>query len=195
MFEPAFIDSLFFYCAIIGGGILLLQLLLMFIGMDDGGFGEIGEAGGIDVGDVDGATDSSGYWFYEIVSIRTLSAAAAFFGLVGKLSLSSNLAPGISLLLGLLAGYGAMYAVYWIFKQIYRFETAGNQEIQNSVGLVGQVYVPIEPGMTGKIHLKLQGRTAEYAAVSESTERIITGAKVLVTEIVSSDTVKVEPTA
>lgn len=197
MFDPDFLNPLFFYCAVLGGGVMLLQLALTLLGMDDGGLGDVVDSAGIDLGDmdvdVDATTDSSGYWFFEMLSLRTLSAAAAFFGLAGKLSFASGLSPHVALLLALVAGYLSMYAVYWLFKQIFKMEVSGHQRIQKALGLVGQVYVPIDPGATGKVHLDMQNRTVEYAAVSDLAERLATGAKVVVTEIVSSDTVKVEP--
>lgn len=190
----ATLSSVFFYCAVIGGAVLVLQLVLMMVGVDDGGFGDVADVGGVDdvFDGLDGdGTEASGFWFFEMLSLRTLAAAATFFGLVGKAALSSGQTGGVSLTLALVAGYGAMYAVYWAFKQVLKLETSGNTDIRNSVGSVGQVYVPIDPGAAGKIQLPLQGRTVELQARSDAAERLETGAKVRVTEILAADTVKV----
>lgn len=195
--NPETISSLFFYCALFGGVILLLQLAMMFIGFDDGGLGELGDGldlGGGDFGDGldgDASTDASGFWLLEIISIRTLSAAATFFGLVGMASLTGGQSTGVSLAFACVAGYAAMYSVYWVFKQIFKLETSGNEDIRNAVGIVGKVYIPIDPGAKGKIQLKLQGRTVEYQAISDHAERLATGVNVMITEIISNDTVKV----
>lgn len=189
------LSSVFLYCALVGGGLLLVQFAMMLMGMDDGGFGEMADAGGFEMGDMDadGATDGSGFWLLEMLSLRTLSAAACFFGLVGKASLSADQSPGVSLMLALVAGYAALYAVYWTFKQLFKLETSGNEDIRNAVGLTGQVYIPIQANSIGKIQIKLQGRTVEYQALTDHIERLATGEKVVVTDIVSSDTVKVMP--
>ena len=171
---------------------MLLQLGMMMLGFDDG---DLSDVTSMDMGegDLDGASEGSGLWFIEMISIRTLAAAVTFFGIVGGGALAYELAPGVAVSLGLLAGYGAMYTVYWAFKQIFKLEVSGHTNIQNAIGLIGQVYVPIDPGATGKIQLRLQGRTTEYQAQSDARERLATGAKVVVTEIVSSDTLRVEP--
>lgn len=196
MFDPEVLGDVFFYSALIGGGVLLLQIGMMILGVDDGGLGDIGDAGGIDVGDVDieaeGATDGSGFWFFEMISIRTVAAAAAFFGSVGGITLKSGQSTGVALILACLAGYAAMYAVYWVFKQIIKLETSGALDIRNALDAVGEVYVPIDPGTAGKIHVQVQGRTIELQARSDCAERLATGQKVTVTEVLSGDTVKVD---
>ncbi len=195
--NPESLSKLFFYCAIFGGGMLLLQLAMMFLGFDDGGLGEIGD--GLDLGsgdlgdgfDGDASTDASGFWLLEIISIRTVSAAATFFGLVGMASITGGQSTSVSLTLAGVAGYAAMYAVYWVFKQIFKLETSGNEDIRNAVGIIGKVYIPIDPGAKGKIQLKLQGRTVEYQAISDHAERLATGVSVMITDVISNDTVKV----
>lgn len=191
------LSSLFLYSALFGGIVLLLQLAMMLLGFDDGGLGELSDGldlGGGDLGDgLEGgaSTDSSGFWLLEIISIRTLSAAATFFGLVGMASLAGGQSTSVSLTFASLAGYAAMYSVYWVFKQIFNLETSGNEEIENAIGVIGKVYIPIDPGGKGKIQLKLQGRTVEYQAISDHANRLATGMNVMITEVISSDTVKV----
>lgn len=191
----ATLSSVFFYCAVLGGGILLLQIVFMLVGVDDGGLGDLADAGGVDIGDVDtdGATDSAGYWFYELISLRTLSAAAALFGVVGRVSLEAGNSAAASLALGGVAGYSAMYAVYWLFKQVFKLEASGTFDIRNAVNAVGEVYVPIDPATAGKIQVTVQGRTVELQARSDHNDRLPTGSKVTVTEIISGDTVRVTP--
>ena len=206
LLNPESLESVFTGAAIIGGVVLLLQVGMIMLGMDDGGLGDMadgidlglddvggGDSGGDGGGDFDASntTDSWGLWLLEMISIRTLSAAATFFGLVGMASLSGGQTPTVSLGLASAAGFGALYAVYWAFKQIFKLEVDGNEDIRNAVGIVGKVYVPIDPGMKGKIQLKMQGRTVEYQAISDHAERLATGATVLITDIISSDTVKV----
>ena len=185
------LETVYLYCAIGGGAVLFIQLASMLLGMDDG-LADVGDPG-VDL-DVDGTTDGSS-WFFEMLSLRTLAAAATLFGLVGGVANSSGQPAGVSLGLGLVAGYSAMYFVYWAFKQLFKLEVSGAQDINNAIGLTGQVYVPIAPsgGQAGKVHLSMQGRTVEYLALTDSEQPLATGAKVVVRDIVSHDTVKVAP--
>lgn len=186
------LETVFLYAAIGGGVVLLVQLAMMLLGMDDT-FGDGADFGG-EI-DVDGSTDGAGLWFFEMLSLRTLAAAATFFGLVGGAANATGQSAGVSLTLACVAGYGAMYSVYWAFKKLFSLETDGNEDIYNAIGKPAEVYVPIaaSEARAGKVHVVIQGRTAEYQALTESDEPLPTGAKVVVTEVVSGDTVKVWP--
>lgn len=190
------LETVFLYSALGGGVVLLVQLAMMLLGMDDT-FGDGADFGGseVDVDGVDGSTDGAGLWFFEMISLRTLAAAATFFGLVGGAANSMGQPTAVSITLACLAGYGAMYSVYWTFKQLFKLETDGSEDIYNAVGKPAEVYVPIAASETraGKVHVNVQGRTAEYQAITESNEPLATGAKVVVTEVVAGDTVKVWP--
>lgn len=186
------VNDIFFYTALGGGALLLLQIVMMLLGMDEGGLGDALD-GDLDLGDSD--SEGSGFWLLEMISLRTISAAAALFGLVGKAALESGQSTGVALALGGCAGFAALYAVYWLFKQVFKLEVSGNTDIRGAIGLPAQVYVPIGPGdAPGKIQVKLQGRTVEYQALSAAPERLATGSQVVVTEVVSTDTVRVSPT-
>lgn len=188
------LESLFLYFAIGGGVVLMIQFAMLIFGGDDGS--SAGDATGFDLGgDDNGVTDASGFWFFEMISLRTISAAAMFFGLVGGAAYKTGASAGVSIALACLAGYGAMYSVYWAFKQIFRLETQGNEDIYNTIGKTAEVYVPIaeQNRRAGKVHLVMQGRTVEYQAFTDSDHPLTAGAKVLVMDVVSDDTVKVAP--
>ncbi|MEM9187206.1 MAG: hypothetical protein AAGB00_11995 [Planctomycetota bacterium] len=192
------LPDIFFYCTVFGGGALLLQVGMMLLGLDDlfdGLFdGAEGDAGGdFDAGlDADG--DASGFWLLEMISIRTLTAATAFFGITGWICLAAEQSTTVSLTAACVAGYAAMYSVYWSFKQLFKLETSGNFDPRNTVGKPAQVYltIPAERGGVGKVHMKAQGRLVEMLAVTEAGDPLKTGEQVTVVELVSSDTLLVE---
>jgi hypothetical protein len=215
-------DTLFLVCALIGGSILAFQFLVSLLGFggDDGGMGHVHgmDLSGGDVhdfsglhGDVTGdmhGHDFSGHdatgaaahadhgglnWFYEMISIRTLSAGLTFFGLTGKTMLAFNHPPWAAFGWAILAGLAALYIVYWLFKQVYRLQHAGNEDVRKAVGLPATVYVPIsgKRGGTGKVTFRLQNRLVEYQAVTDDEERLGTGEEVMIVGIISADTVRV----
>lgn len=191
------LETTFFYATLGGGAVLALQLLLTFLGGGEDG-ADIGE-GDLDGGmDFDGDGDSSGnhgesFWFFEMVSLRTLSAAATFFGLVGLIAESHEMPPALSLALASAAGFISMYAVYWMFKQLLKLQSSGTQRIANAVGLPAQVYlkIPAENQGAGKVHVNMQQRTVEYLAVTDESEPLASGENVMVTDIVNGDTLRV----
>jgi hypothetical protein len=132
-------DTLYLYAAIIGGTALAFQFVLMLLGFggDSGEMsadaGDATAAGDMDLGgDVDAdhhhpswaeAGDADlghpgAHWFYEMLSLRTISAAVTFFGLAGKTAQARGMNDVTALVIALAAGVGAMYAVYWLFKQV-----------------------------------------------------------------------------
>ena len=195
-------DTLYFYAAIAGCTVLAFQLVLMMLGWVDGGDGLPDGAGDVDMdsgepgpgwaeaGDADlGHPD--GHWFYEVLSLRTLGAGVAFFGLSGRTARAFGLEDWTALLVALAVGYAGLYLVYWLFRQVYKLQQAGNENVRLAIGLPATVYVPI-PGDrngTGKVMFRLQDRTVEYQAVTDEPDRLATGEKVVVREVVSSDTV------
>ena len=210
------LDTLFTLAALIGGTVLLFQFVLMLLGLGDNG-GDLAGAEGGDLsaggdigGDVAGgeitgdeaawheAADADlGHpgapWFYEMLSLRTLSAAVTFFGLAGKTTMAYGYTPLGSFVLATLAGLAAMWIVYWLFKQVYKLQHTGTENVRNAIGRPATVYVPI-PGNragAGKVTFRMQNRLVEYQAVTEDENRLATGEKVIVVAIVNSDTVRV----
>lgn len=142
------------------------------------------EAGDADLG------HPGGHWFYEMLSLRTLGAAVTFFGLAGMTAQTRGMGSTPSLIIALAAGYAAMYAVYWLFKQVYKVQHAGNEDVRLAVGLPATVYVPIPAtrGGLGKVMFRLQDRTVEYQALTDESERLATGEEVVITNVVNADT-------
>ena len=76
-----------------------------------------------------------------------------------------------------------------------RLSQDGTQRIEGTIGETGTVYVPI-PGNgsgVGKVHVRLQDRMVEYAAMTDSAEQIPTSARVEVVAIIGEDTLNVRP--
>jgi hypothetical protein len=204
------LDTTFTFAALIGGTVLLFQFVLMLLGLGDdgdlsGADGDLASSGDVGGGEITGdeptwneAADADmGHpgapWFYEVISLRTLSAAVTFFGLTGKMTMAFGYSPLSAFVLATLAGLAAMYIVYWLFKQVYKLQHTGTENIRNSIGLPATVYVPI-PGSragAGKVTFRMQNRLVEYQAVTEDETRLATGEKVVVVAIVNSDTVRV----
>jgi hypothetical protein len=157
-----------------------------------GGGHDHGHPGWLETADAD-AGHPGAHWFYEIISIRTIGAALTFFGLAGKTALAWGYTTTGSTVLASVVGLGAMYAVYWMFKQVYRFQHSGTENIRNAIGAPAVVYVPI-PGKragAGKVTFKMQNRIVEYQAVTDDDSRLATGDEVIVVAIENSDTVRV----
>ena len=199
-------DTLFLFCAVVGGSVMLFQFALTFLGLGDSG-GELGDVG--DIGDIDDVNvdDTAGFsdavdteaagsvssHIFGVLSFRTVIAAVTFFGIAGKAALAAELSVVQALPIAVAAGAAAMYGVYSLMRAIYRLRSAGNVRIGGAVGLRGVVYVPIPAGRSGagKIQLNLQNRTMEYQAMTDGEAKLPTGARIVVTDVLGPDTVAV----
>jgi hypothetical protein len=195
-------STVFLFCAIIGGTVFVLQFVMALIGL---GHGHLDLVGDIphdtpDLGDVGhahgDAADHGSTWLFGVISFRTVVAALTFFGLAGLAAVQANQPPVVAVAVALAAGAAALYGVHWLMQLLYRLGHDGSARIERSMGQCGTVYVPIPPGHAGagKIQLCVQDRIMEYQAVTSHPEKLPTGAKVVVVNIVSPTTVEVELT-
>ncbi len=216
--------SVFVISAAVGATFLVLQFLLGLVGLggdalgvdaphdfghDLGGadhdfsgdvHGEIahdGSAAGEHVESQESGTDHahhSSARLFRALSLRTVTAALAFFGLAGLAAQSADYPPIEALGIAVAAGLAALYAVYAMLSATRSLRADGTVHIQRALGKEATVYLRI-PGKrsgAGKIQINLQNRTVEYLAMTPD-DAIPSGAIVVVTDVLGSDTVQVKP--
>jgi hypothetical protein len=184
-------ETVYLVCALAGGTLLVAQFVLSLFGLGDH------HDVSVDHHDFGGhhhdiAHEHASSWFVGILTFRSVVAALTFFGLVG-LAVGPHLGDDL-LTAGaaVAAGAGALLAVAWIMKALWRLRAEGTARIERAVGQNGTVYltVPAHKAGVGKVTLTLQNRTIEYQAIT-AHEQLPTGAKVVVVSVVSPDTVEV----
>ncbi len=193
----------FIVSAILGGTVFLLQFLLALIGF---GSEELDFADDVpddldldvpDDIDIDhtGPIDHGSTFLFGVISFRTVVAALTFFGLAGLASLSAGLGNALSAIIAVACGYLAMVGVHWIMQKLYSLRQDGSVRIRRSIGQSATVYIPIPPKRSGcgKVQIRMQGRIMEYAAMTSEPEKLSTGAKVVVVDVISPTTLEVEP--
>jgi membrane protein implicated in regulation of membrane protease activity len=186
-------STLYLVCALVGGGLVLVQLVLGLVGLDHDAPHDLhigsGDAhdGGHDAAHHDGAATG-----LNLGSLRALAAATAFFGLTGYALQRAGTASWIALVAALAAGVVALVVVALILRAMLRLESDGTVRIENALGQPATVYVPIpgERAGAGKISLSVQGRLVEYQAVTPEAT-LPTGAAVTVVDVVAPDTLEV----
>lgn len=171
----------FLLCAIAGTVVLLGQIVLgMFVGHDgDGPAADLS----IEHGD---------HGLFGILSIRSISAGLAGFGIAGMIAHSAG-QPQVVQLLAAVVGAAAMFGVVVaVFRMLLKLTASGNVKLENAVDQIGEVYVNIPPEYKGegKIQIDLQNRTIELAAVTFGPA-LSTGMRVRVVQIVGPQTVEV----
>ena len=190
--------TLYLICATLGGTVLVVQFLLTVIGIggddfdadvdipDDSDF--LGEAH-------TSVADHGSTWLFSVISLKTIVAALAFFGLAGCAGLSAKLPTLTTLVIAIACGTSAMFLVHYLVKSLNRLDQDSSLHLNRSLeGKRGTVYVAIPAAKTGegKIQLKLQNRIEEIKAMTEESEQLPTGARVVISRMLTPTTVEVE---
>jgi hypothetical protein len=175
--------GVYFICAVFGGTLMLLQLLLMFVG-----FG--GDAGdfGYSAGEHTHTTD-----VFKILSLRTIVAGIAFFGLGGLAGLTGGISQPISVIIAAISGLITIYIVYYLYLAAANLKSDGSISDKTLVGSFGNVYVRIPAAKTGsgKVLINQQDRTMEYEAVTGGGE-LKASVPIVVVRVISPTTVEVK---
>jgi hypothetical protein len=176
------VSTFFLASAILGGGILLLQLVSSVVGFHH-----------------DATDDLHGVHLAEeglnLFSVRAIAAGVAFFGVGGLAGMSTPLRALLAIPAAVVFGGAAMVGMAYATRAILRLEDDGSVRVESAVGVSASVYlsIPAARGGLGKIHVQVQNRLVEYQAVTSHSEPLPTGARVLVVDVIDSDTVDVVP--
>jgi hypothetical protein len=175
-------QDVFLISLALGAGVLIVQIVLDLFGAGQDAPG---------VPHHTGAGDG-----LDLLSVRSIAAGATLLGAVGLWLTVRGLPFVVALAGGLVAGFGAAVGTAWVTRQLLRLESSGSLRLENAVGEAGTVYLPVPAKRqgTGKIQLRLQGRTVELGAVADEADIIPTGAAVVVVSVLDGETVEVIPT-
>jgi hypothetical protein len=177
-------ETFFLVCTILGGTLVVCQVVAGLFGFGAEADHDIGHDGGdFDHGNV----------FVSMLSVRALTAALMFVGLGGLTALQYGADELTAAGIAAAAGIATLAAVGGMMRAIAQLKHDGTIRVERSIGRTGTVYlrIPAARAGAGKVHLMLQNRTVEYQAVTVGAE-LPTGAPVRVVAVVNSDTVEVE---
>jgi hypothetical protein len=163
--------TVFVLCMALGGGVLVIQIVLGFLGMAD--------AAPELVDDVDGASGA-----LNLLSVRALAAGTVMFGAAG-LALAAPLPIWLATPLAFVPAFAATFTTAYLTRLMFRAESRGNLRLDEAAGALGTVYlrVPAANGGTGIVQFTLQGRTVELPARTREASDLATGSAVLVISV------------
>jgi hypothetical protein len=199
------LEKVYLACAVFGGGFFVLRTILMLAGLGDThpdvdtvdmGHMEIGHGdtdhGNLDhdddhVEDIDHGdhahVDEGGL---KLLTIQGLTAFVMMFGLTGfALSRSSLLGSIMTIVVGGLVGFFAMWLIAKGFALMRSLQSSGTMQIYDAMGEEGTVYLTIPPEGIGKVQITISGRLMVMDAVSQDKVALKTGERVRVSEITS----------
>lgn len=188
--------TIYTVCAVIGGVILVMQMILTLLGLStdhDLGFDGAGDDALAGDAQVDLADHHGSSHFFGVLSFRSLMAALAFFGLGGLWALQEGLGSYSSFVAAVAAATAAMFAVAWMMRLLASLVYEGTVRMENAIGQMGTVYLAI-PGHNegaGKVTVTVQSQSLEFDAVT-SRDAIPTGATITVVGLAGPNTLEVE---
>lgn len=206
-------EKVFWYIAIPFSVILVIQMILTFVGIGQGGATDAGggisdvsgldlEAGGdISLDDIDDsmiteASEISGIEepHFAVFTFRNFVAFFAVFGWTGIAGIHNGLSTFWVILIAVVCGLAIMLVVSALFYFISKLADSGNIDIRNALNQIGNVYIPIKANAEniGKIQLNIQDSNREMRAITKQWEDLPTGTVVRVIGIISGNILVVE---
>ena len=158
-------------CALVGGCLFLIVMVLMFIGIEF---------------DLDALADGSGH-----VSLHGISGFFTLFGIVGLYLDSQGYGVLVSSTGGIGAGGMMFLAVSRIIAAMRKLESSGNITVDQTVGAKGSVYAEILSGESGAVTIFIGDRERRYDAVTDEPTGLKTGDLIEVNEVISGSLLKV----
>ncbi len=199
--------TLFILCILVGGTFLVCQLAMTLLGLGHSGLegdvahlhpdifaGHAADAVHADLDhEVDGSHEHGSSWLFGIISFRTLVAATTVFGLAGMTAQTSGTSLSGQLLVAVVGGGAAMFAVHALMRFLYELGQSGTLRIANAIGKTATVSIPIlgKSQRCGKVRLTVQGRLEELAAVNSQEGTLASGSQVIVVGVVGGNTLDV----
>ena len=170
------IEQVFLLSGVVGGVIILFQLILMIVGLDHHG--------------ADAHIDSDAG--FQALTIQGVSSFFAMFGIVGY-SLYHGAALGalVAILGGVVSGVFSMWLIQKIFRSLLKLQSSGTVSLYAAVGSEGSVYLTVgKEG--GKVQINFANRLREFEAISADGSTIPTGTPIRV-QSVTANTLVVAP--
>lgn len=172
--------KVFYAIAIVTSGLLVLQLIASFFGLD---------------GDADADLDVDHGGGGGVFSIRSITGFFTGFGWGGVAALEAGLGLTASILIALACGGALMATILGLMRAIYSMRYEGTLDYRNAIGAAGSAYIPIPAAMSGpgQVEVLVQGRLCVVSAFTKSPTRIAARARVKVIDTLDQQTLLVEP--
>lgn len=186
--ELLLIQQIFALIAIPSTFLIVLQTVLMLIGI--GGDNAADADGDLDVDDIEVPDDG-----LAIFTVRGVTSMLCITGWVAVALLETSLPQGISIAIAILCGVATLIGMAYLMRAVYKLQSSGNIDVENCIGKIGEVYIPIPSSGngSGKINLTVQEKFSEFAAITTADAQLKTGSFVRVVAVGPSGVLVVEP--
>lgn len=181
----------FYYLAVPATVVLVIQTVLVILGIG-GSDSDVDvdtdfdtDLEGADVDTVDDLAESAASSGFRMFTVKGVVAFFAIFGWVGIVMSTSGKGVVLTSLVSVIAGFGAMALVAFIFYSMSKLQYDGTFDYKDTVGCEGKVYIPLPASGkgTGKVQLTAGERFLELTAMTEEDAAIPTGTMVKIVRV------------
>lgn len=178
------LEQTYWIIALVGSAVFIVIFFLTFIG---------GADSDMDTNASEFQADDGGVGF-QFFTFKGIVAFFTIFGWTGITCLNNGFSSTATIIIATIAGLIMMVITSSLFYWMHKLAESGTLNINNAVGVIGEVYLPIgaERSKMGKVQLKVQGSLRELEAITDELEDLKTGAMVKVSKIVSAEILLVE---
>ena len=178
------LEQTYWIIALVGSAVFIVIFFLTFIG---------GADSDMDTNASEFQADDGGVGF-QFFTFKGIVAFFTIFGWTGITCLNNGFSSTATIIIATIAGLIMMIITSSLFYWMHKLAESGTLNINNAVGVIGEVYLPIgaERSKMGKVQIKVQGSLRELEAITDELEDLKTGAMVKVSKIVSAEILLVE---
>lgn len=167
--------------------IMLIQTVMLLIGFGEGGEGDMD---GDEFLEVD-ASEGDGLALFSVRGIVSMLTVMGW----SAVALLEKLAPALAISIAVLLGVATLFGMALLMRAVARLQTSGNIDVENAVGKIAEVYIPVpaKGKGTGKVTMTLQEKYCELSAITVFPEKLTTGSYVRVVAVDGTGVLVVEP--
>ncbi len=164
--------SAFWFCALAGSGLFLIQFLINILGVGD--------------------SESKQFKWLSMQAITGFLMMFGWSALTCQIEFGFSMMP--TLAISLIAGFGAIFVIHYLYGLTKKIHSDGSVfRIEEAIGKEAYVYQRIPNGGTGKVSVTLQHFIHEIEAISHQDREIPSFSRVKIIEKAGVNTVIVIP--
>ena len=170
-------EQIYWVLALPSSLIFTVMLVLTFLG------GDLEDGGGAD-SDID-ADDGIGFQFF---TLKNLVGFFTVFAWTGLACIDSGLGIPTTVIISVICGMVIMAIMASLFYMMGKLVGSGTLNIDNAIGGVGEVYLPIGKNKSGfgKVQISIQGGLRTLQAMTEDDEDLPVGTIVDVQKVINN---------
>ncbi|HEV8052856.1 MAG TPA: hypothetical protein VGP47_10210 [Parachlamydiaceae bacterium] len=181
-------DYIFWFCALAGSGMFIIQFILNLLGFAD-------QDSFSSDADLSNQSDYQDAGKFKWLSMQAITGFLMMFGwtaITCKEEFDLQNIPTIAISLGV--GIVAAFTISSIFKLARKLQSPGSKyRIEDAIGKEAYVYQTIPKSGTGKISISIQGFTQEIDAITQHHEELPSFTRVKIINKSNDSTVVVMP--